>query len=328
MIRPFHLRDLALVYRLSEHSVVLQAESSLTTSPRPVRRALISMLVGGQSSTYVWKSADRDAVAFAQVRWEEGETSARLACLAAQADGDGENEARQINEDVWLCLLDQLVAELGSRGVHGLIAEVSETGPELPVLRRAGFAVYTRQDIWMLDQLLPDDGPNILQPREAIDDWDIHVLYSNMVPRLIQSVEPDPPLGKGQSWILREGDELVAYININGGSAASWMRVLLHPNAHSTADDVIRAALRVKPASPTYPMYCCLPRYQSWLSVSLERVGFHLLGSQAVMVRHIALHVPKPEAAMPGVLEAQTVPSSSSLVRGFSGRNGKSQVSL
>lgn len=327
MIRPFHLRDLALVYRLSDHSVVLQAESSLTNSPRPLRRALISMLVGGQSTTYVWKSQDRDAVAFVQVRLEEGETNARLACLAAEADNDSDEADGHVNEDVWLCLLDQLVAELGARGVHSLVAEVSEGGPELPVLRQAGFAVYTRQDIWILDQMLSDDGPNILRPRESVDDWDIHVLYSNMVPRLIQSVEPDPPLGRGQSWILREGDELVAYININGGSAAGWMRVLIHPNTHRTADEVIRAALRVRPASPTYPIYCCVPRYQSWLSVSLERVGFRLLCSQAVMVRHIAQHVAQPEATLPAVLEAQTVPSSSSLVRGFTGRNGKGRGS-
>ena len=48
-------------------------------------------------------------------------------------------------------LLDQAVSEVGKYGIHSLVAEVDENGPELPILRRAGFAVYTRQDIWVLD---------------------------------------------------------------------------------------------------------------------------------------------------------------------------------
>ena len=47
-------------------------------------------------------------------------------------------------------LLDQAVAEVGQNGIHSLVAEADESGPELPILRRAGFAVYTRQDIWLL----------------------------------------------------------------------------------------------------------------------------------------------------------------------------------
>ena len=55
MIRPFHLRDLPLVIRLSERGVVLEAEAALTSSPNPVRSALVNMIMGGEYATYVWQ---------------------------------------------------------------------------------------------------------------------------------------------------------------------------------------------------------------------------------------------------------------------------------
>ncbi|MBK7895996.1 MAG: hypothetical protein IPJ90_14200 [Anaerolineaceae bacterium] len=63
--------------------------------------------------------------------------------------GRGNGKA-QVNENAWLPLLDQAVVEAGQRGIHSLVAEVDEVSDELPVLRRAGFVVYTRQDVWVL----------------------------------------------------------------------------------------------------------------------------------------------------------------------------------
>lgn len=317
MIRPFNLRDLALVHRLSEQGILLHAEAALTSSPHPLRSALINMLVGGQFGTYVWKSKDRDSAAFVQVRCEPGCPSAQIVFMGT--DGvEPEKDGREIDEDIWLSLLDDLVAEVGRRGTHNLVAEVSEIGPELPILRRSGFAVYTRQDIWVCDQYnQTTDQAELLTPRKSIDDWDIQLLYANNVPRLIQLVEPNLPLEYGQSWILREDDELAALIHLNEGRVASWLRLLIHPNANTHPEEIISAALAIKPPTAEHPVYCCVRRYQSWLQTGLEQAGFHHWGSQAVMVKHIAQPVVK-EIPQSGVLDAQTIPSSSTLVQGFS----------
>ncbi|MDX1613943.1 MAG: hypothetical protein R3300_06495 [Candidatus Promineifilaceae bacterium] len=323
MIRPFQLRDLALVHRLGEHGVVLQAEPALISSPHPLRSALIHMLVGGQYVTYVWRSADDDAAAFVQLQWEEGSSSVSLACLGSRSDGAATDEAPRLDEDVWLAVLDDLVAEIGSYGVHNLIAEVSETGDELPVLRQAGFAVYTRQDIWINDEHQESfDSTVELSKRQEVDDWDVNVLYSSVVPRLIQSVEPSPPLDKGQSWILREDDELAAFVHIRNGPAASWMRLLMHPNAQTEAGEVLKAALQIQRPSDSHPLYCCVRRYQSWLSSALEEAGFVRWGAQAVMVRHIAQRVQQRVPVLKGVLEAPAVRGSSGLVQGMTRSNG------
>ena len=316
MIRPFNLRDLALVHRLGEQGVLLHAEAALTSSPHPLRSALINMFVGGQYSTYVWKSKDRKSAAFIQINCEPGCPSAQIMFMGT-GPVESEEDGREIDEDIWLPLLDDLVAEVGRRGTHNLVAEVSEIGPELPVLRRSGFAVYTRQDIWVCDQYNPKDQAEILRPRRSVDDWDIQLLYANNVPRLIQLVEPNLPLDSGQSWVLREDDELAALIYMNEGPVASWMRVLIHPNAHTQAEDIIKGSLAIKPPTPEHPVYCCVRRYQSWLQTGLEQAGFRPWGSQAVMVKQIAQPIVK-KAAHVGVLEQQALPGSPPLVQGFS----------
>jgi hypothetical protein len=317
MIRQFQFRDTGLVRRLGEQGVLLDAEAALTTNPHPLRRALIGRFVGGHYSTFVWGSEEKRARAFAQLRREEGSTSAHVVFLGAEGSL-GRKDDPDIDEEVWLPLLEQLVVETGRCGVHNLVAEASETGPELPVLRRSGFAVYTRQDIWIADQIMEDEKADVLRPHEALDDWDIQVLYANIVPGLIQSVEPSPPLDHGQNWVLREKEELAAFVHVRKGTVASWMRLLIHPNAQTMPSDVIRAALSVAEPTPQRPVYCCLRRYQSWLQTPLENAGFRQWGSQAVLVKHIVQHVEPRPVAMQRTMEPQTVPGSSTFVQGFS----------
>jgi hypothetical protein len=323
MIRPFHLRDLALVHRLGEHGVVFQTQSALTRVSNPVRQAIVHLLLGGNISTYVWKAEDGNAAGFAQLTWGDQNSSAHLACIGTENIGNTEKVDEDIDEDIWLALLDDLTAVAGQRGFHNIIAEASENGSELPIFRRAGYAVYTRQDIWICDH--PSDGSpsDLLVPRQAVDDWDITVLYSNIVPGLIQSVEPNPPINSGQNWILREDGEMAAFVHIFEGSVANWMRLFIHPNAETRPKRIVEAVLQKNPPSLDHPIYCSVPRYQSWLQTSLEKAGFRLWGSQAVLVKHIAQQAEKRVMVTQGVLEAQTVPSSSPLIQGFSRHNGR-----
>ena len=300
---------------------MLHAEAALTTNPHPLRRALVGRFVGGQYSTFVWRSEADRACAFAQIRLEEGFPSAQVVFLGAESSREGKDDA-SIDEEVWLPLLEQLVIESGRCGVHNLVAEASESGPELPVLRRSGFAVYTRQDIWIADQSPEDETVNVLRPHEALDDWDIQVLYANIVPGLIQSVEPSFPLDQGHDWVLREEDELAAFVHVRKGTVANWMRLLIHPNAHTMPRDIIRSALQVAEPTPQRPVYCCVRRYQSWLQTSLENAGFRQWGSQAVLVKHIVQHVKPRPVVMQRAMEPQAVPGSSTLVQGFSQREG------
>lgn len=323
MIRSFQLRDFALIHRIGEKGVLLQAEAALIHSSHPVRRAILGKLAGGRIVTFVWKSENRQTTAYAQLSWKEGRPSAHLVCLGTEHRSRADEPEGTIDEESWLELLDELAVEAGRSGAHSLIAEASENGPELPILRRAGYAIYTRQDIWIAQEPVSDEPYTILHPHQSVDDWDVSVLYSNVVPGLIQSVEPNPPQESGSNWILREDDELAAFVHLSEGSAATWLRLLIHPNAHTKPKEIIQAAAGVVPPSSERPMYCCIRRYQSWLQNALERAGFQYWGSQAVMVKNIIRRVENAQRTLEQRLESQAIPGSSSLVQSFSQPNGK-----
>ena len=341
MIRPFNLRDLPLVHRLSELGVSLHTESALTKNLHPTRGALFS-LVGGDFPTYVWKSDKNGLAGFIQLFLDEENVHAHILYLSSTSDGqvvadpngtavsgaESVNGERpyQVNENAWLPLLDQAVVEAGQRGIHSLVAEVDELSDELPVLRRAGFVVYTRQDIWVLadgEMAQADKDTNILRPRQADDDWDIQLLYANTVPRLVQLVEPMPPLHDGAGWVHHEENELAAFVHVHVGPVATWMRLFIHPSAEAQADQIITAVVQQNPAAATRPIYCCVRRYQSWVQSALERSGFSLWGSQAVMVKHIVQKAAKPLTDLSAALDAQGITPTAPLIRQYQKKGRK-----
>ncbi len=332
MVRPFDLRDLALIRRMDERGISLHTVSALAENFHPLRGAIVSMLVGGEYPTFVLKPENGERAGFIQLRIPNGASQANVLYISPRcvdADEAGVSGALTGMADsilrtpdcaVWLALLDEAVAGAGQRGIHHVIAEVDERSAELMVLRRSGFAVYTRQDIWSVraaDYRPRGLGKRQLTRRTSADEWDIQLLYANTVPRLVQAVEPMPLNGDGDGWVLREDGELAAFVNIRKGAVATWLRFFIHPDAEAEAEEIVAAALEVTFAREPDLVYCCVRRYESWLPGTLENSGFTLCGSQAVMVRHIIHHVSRsvPEAAV--ALEGQRISASSPIVRNF-----------
>ncbi len=282
MLRPFQLLDLRFLSRLGRQRIPLNVEVTLIQQPRLVVGALRHMLVGGDFPTYIWKNTAGDAAGFVQAALTRDGAKAHLVSVGVAPAPDGGQ-----NEDVWLAMLDALTAHLGSQGVHTLVAEVDEGGAELPLLRQANFAVFTRQDLYVWQQPATPAGAVMpcLAPYRPQCQWDVQWLYAHVVPSMIQLVEPGPPIGR-RSWVWYEGHELVGYVHVTPGPAGQWMYMLIHPKAQGLADQIVGAALSLLPPAGPTPLYCPLRRYQSWLQASLERHGFTLWGSQAMLVRH------------------------------------------
>ncbi len=333
MVRPFDLRDLALIRRLDESGVSLHTVSALAENFHPLRGAIMSMLIGGEFPTFVWKMDNSDRAGFIQLRIPNGANQAYVNYISPRcgtdsspngAHGDGaavDSALRSQDCAIWLELLDGAVAGVGQRGIHHVVAEVDEHNPDVQViLRRAGFAVYTRQDVWAVnaaDYRPQGTAGHALARRSQTDEWDIQLLYANTVPRLVQLVEPLPSAGDTEGWVLRDGHELAAFISIRQGTMATWMRLFIHPDAETEADEIVAAAMDVSFARGPERVYCCVRRYESWLPTALERRGFTVCGSQAVMVRHTVHHTSRtvPEAVIS--LEGQRISASSPLVRNF-----------
>ncbi len=326
MVRPFDLRDLALIRRLGERGVSLHAVSSLVENFHPLRGAIISMLVGGEFPTFVWKPDNGEQAGFVQLRVSSSGPQAHVLYISPRCPGSPDYNPVDLSPlhsadcAIWLALLDSAIGEVGQRGIQHVIAETDEGSPELLVLRRAGFVVYTRQDIWAVDAAHyrhQGAAARRLQRRQTADDWDIQLLYANTVPRLVQLVEPAPPVSEGENWVSRSGSELAAFVTLREGDVATWLRFFIHPDAESEADEIVAAALEVAFEREPARVYCCVRRYESWLPNALARSGFAVCASQAVMVRHTVHHLPRvmPDAAV--ALEGQRIPASSPMIRHF-----------
>lgn len=307
MIRPFSLRDWGLLRRLRDEGTLLHAESALTRSCQPLRGALFNMVTRGDAATFVYRAENGNGSGFVQLLLPPGQPHAQLLCIGATPVAEsGVQPQGDINEDAWLFLLDGAVAAMGQRGVHSVIAEVEESGPELPVLRQAGFAVYTRQDIWCTAGPAPGSRQELLKPATAADEWDVEWLYAHTVPPLIQVVEPVRPQ-EGQDWILREGEDLVAVVHLHDRRAATWMRLFVHPNAQARAEEIVSAATILARPQPDHPVYCCIRRHQGWLQSALVQSGYALCQSQAVMVRHVTKSIEKKASELGALLQTQPV---------------------
>jgi len=310
MIRPFDLRDIGLVRELEGQGTPLFVEAALTGHTAPLRGALVAYFGlsrrGGTPTFVLRERADGGSrQAFAQLRHYWGAERARLTYIAPSPTPE------DIASAGWGQLLESLVAAAGERGAQSLVAEAPEGGEEVTWLRKAGFAVYARQDVWRLARPRPglaaSNGRSTLRPRHPQDAWGVHLLYANTAPRLLQLAEPPPGEYSGgwrRGYVMGDqGGEIVAYVEIRQGPRGVWVKALLHPDADERAGEVITGVLALLEGRPERPVYWGVWRYQDWLRGPLADAGFEPWTSQAIMVKQIVARVEQPEPALLPALE-------------------------
>jgi hypothetical protein len=288
MIRFFDWRDVGLVKTLADRGVCLDSETGLTQGNHPLQHALLAYLMPmAGAPTLIWRAdGDHNAV-FGQLSHHQGEGHARLLYLAPAAEAADEG---------WQQLIDRLAVEAGERRAQNLIAEVNEKSPEFETLRAAGFGIYARQTLWKLAarQAATRASENVaVRPAVRADGIGVNTLYSNVVPRLVQQVEPGPQhIERG--YVLQDGGELVAYLDVRRGPQGIWVEPFLHPEAYDLSEAVLETCLQLLPSPSEKPLYVCVRRYQDWLQNVMPRVGFEPLGSQVVMVKRLAVRITEP----------------------------------
>lgn len=298
MIRPFDWRDVSLVKQLSEQGVCLDSIARLTRENQPLQNALFAYLMPGTGApTLIWKNDGR--AAFGQLRHRRGEEIARALFIAPAWSHDHGNEG-------WWPLIDRLAAEAGERGGHNLIAEVDELSGEFEALRLAGFAIYARQSLWRLIGEIATSAPELaVRPATSADAVAVSTLYANIVPRLVQQVEPPPKPGRG--YVLEREGEVVAFLDVRRGSRGIWVEPYLHPAAYHESEAVLSSALHLLASANRAgrPIYVCVRRYQDWLQDILQAAQFECLGSQAVMVKRLVARVTEPVLKPLPAIESQ-----------------------
>lgn len=312
MIRPFDWRDVGLVRRLSEQGVCLDAETCYTRGWHSLQSALLAYLAPGVGApTFVWHGdqAANGNAAFGQMQHRPSEVQARLLFLAPACAA--------ATRPAWETLIERCAAEAAERGAHNLVANVDEAGGEFETLRRLGFAIYARQDIWRRAGPVPGKpnlAPAVLRPQHLADAWGVQTLYANVVPRLVQQVE-SPPKPNGRGYVLDVDGEIVALLDVARGPLGVWCEPFLHPEAYDRSAEVIASFLSLAANGGERPVFFCVRSYQDWLHEPLAEAGFDPAGQQAVMVKRLAVRLADVEPSRVAVLESSRANVTSPMVK-------------
>jgi hypothetical protein len=282
IVRAFDWRDLALLKRVRNRGVCLHSRLNYTRGPHALRNTLLGVIARSRSiyTLVVRPDESREPEILGQVQIHDNYPQAHLAYVTPED---------ALDTPSGLHLLEAAARSAGQLGCQTLVAEVDENSPSFESLRKAGFGVYARQRVWRLDQ--PFSGE--LKPQEYAwrpeyrnDRNAIKVLYLNIVPALVQQVEP-PPERNGRGQVYWSEGEMLGFLDIARGPRGVWIQPYFHPAAQ-LSDDLLAGLIQGFSPSATRPIYVCVRSYQGGLGGSLERLSFTPCSDQAVLVKRLA----------------------------------------
>ena len=280
--RPLDLLDLPTLYRYRSEAVSLDS-SRLLTRGNPLGAAGFMSYFNPARHLYTAVSQDNGTTLLGGVIQTNGDTFARLVYIAP---------ASHLMHPGLPGLIEHLSAEAGRWGAFHVLAEIDESSEAFIALRRAGFSVYAWQRIWDVSHILPVEGGNLWAQAQSEHLPAVQSLYHQIVPPLLQPVEPTPKRAAG--LVCAEGAR--CYVHLTYGAHGIVLTPLIHPDAGDVALK-ITSLLNELPDRRGRPVYLCVRSYQAWLEPALEDLGGKAAPRQAVMVKHLA-HMVKDEQAL------------------------------
>jgi len=184
-------------------------------------------------------------------------------------------------------VVEYLIKISGERGALHTLADVDEIDPAFEVLRNSSFATYSRQRVWQLEINDHSNDQRNWRVARNTDGNAIRALYRNLVPGMVQQVDPfnlDEPDG----LVHYQGEELLAYAELKYGHRGIWVQPLVHPDTVDVAQK-LENLVATMPYRRSRSVYFSVRTYQSWLENALAELGAEAGTSRALMVKHLAI---------------------------------------
>jgi hypothetical protein len=291
--RPLDLLDLPTLYHYRAEAVSLDS-TRLLTRGNPLGAAGFLSDFNPARHLYTAISQEKETTLLGGVIQTNGDAFARLVYLAPGSD---------LTHAGLPALIEHLCAEAGKWGAFHVLAESDEGSDAFPALRVAGFSVYAWQRIWDVSHITPGESPRDWASTQSVNLPAVQSLYHQIVPPLLQPVEPAPKSAAGMVC----GESSRCYANITSGVHGIVLTPLIHPEATGVAIK-LGSLLNQLPDRRGRPVYICVRSYQAWLEPAIEDLGGKAAPRQAVMVKHLA-HMIKEEqtvrAAQPAGVSVQ-----------------------
>lgn len=272
MIRPLDFLDLATLHRYRGDVLCLDATRWVTRG-NPLGAMGFMAYFNPARHLYSAVSSEAGTTLLGGVIHTQGDSYAKLLYLAPTGS---------FSEPGLPALIEALVTQAAQWGAFHVLAEVDENSPAFPALRQAGFSVYAWQRIWDLSEVIPGTSTAGWSKVQTINLPAIQSLHHQIVPPLLQPVEPAPRHASG--LVCPEGAR--CYVNVSSGLYGVMLTPLIHPEAEYVAQKI--AGLLVQFSRRTVrPIYLRVRSYQAWLEPVLEDLGAKASPRQAVMVKHL-----------------------------------------
>jgi len=284
-IRPLAIFDLPYLYSFRDEAVGLDVARTLTRGNplgavglfayvNPVRHIHSAILNGENESV------------LGGVIHSRNEPFAKLLFIAPSS---------QLHHPELPALIESLAAQAGSWGAFHVLAEVDETSDAFMALRRAGFSVYAWQRMWDVSEITEADRAVDWMRVKPVHMPAVQSIYYQIVPALLQPIEPQPKSGLG--WLCNEGEK--CYVSATQGVYGIVLSPLIHPEATDVGEK-LASLISNLPDRRNRPVYICVRSYQAWLEPVLADLGAKGAERQAVMVKHLA-HMVKEGQTSPTV---------------------------
>jgi hypothetical protein len=281
-IRPFGWRDFPLLHNYRNQGLFLDSSRALIHGPVLIPMGAFLTFLGPGLRIYTYRCENclpSGIPLIGQVTHTMGASYARLSFLAPE---------NAIEMSDISALLDYMAIKIGRQGAFHILADIDESNQMYHLLRQAGFAIYARQRIWKLDGQATGEADGISwRACRSSDVIGVCSLYCNVVPGLVQQVEPMPKKNR-KGFVRYQNSDISAYIELNYGRYGIWVQPYVHPDVENFDRQLVHL-LDNLPNKSGRPLYICVRSYQSWLETAIEAIGAQPGPQQAVMVRHLTV---------------------------------------
>ena len=309
-IRPLAILDLPYLYSFRDEAIGLDTARTLTRG-NPLSAVGLFAYMNPARHVYSAIANGENESVLGGIIHSRDETFAKLLYLAPSS---------QLGHPDLPELIENLSAQAGEWGAFHVLAEVDENSEAFVPLRKAGFSVYAWQRMWenteVADSALNSHAEQATQPEvwaraRSIHQPAIQSLYYQIVPPLLQPVEPQPKTSIG--WLSNDGAK--CYVGVTYGVYGIVLMPLIHPEARDVGAKLAELISNL-PDRKNRPLYVCVRSYQAWLEPVLADLGAQAGQRQAVMVKHLARLV-RESPTVPAVASRATVqPSQVSKILG------------
>jgi hypothetical protein len=282
-IRAVDLLDLPTLYRHRGSAVSLDTTRALTRG-MPFGAAGMLAYMNPRRHLYSAVCTDDGAALLGGIIHTNGDPHARLLYLAPSPS---------LEHPQLPALIENLSAEAGSWGAFHVLAELDEDSSVFTPLRRAGFSVYAGQRMWDVSEMKTNAPRAKWRRARSVHLPGIQNLHQQIVPPLLQPVEPAPRRASG--FICNEGG--TCHADTSTGLNGIVVFPLMHPDANDAAEK-LSSLIHGLPGRGARPVYVRVRTYQAWLERVLEEMGAKPGPQQAVMVKHMTRPVKEEQTVL------------------------------